>query len=405
MSHQALIRPVRDWLIEQALGNPDIVSLYQNLCERLVAIGLPITRGRLIWQTLHPLFRAETVVWDRNEQARLEHFEHQDNATDAWLNSPLRHVMVNDIGTLRRRLTGPNETLDFPILVELKEKGVTDYLVIASRIEHAIVTGDPNLMGPRGIIVTWACTRPEGFSQDDLEALQQIQKIFALACKTVIQSAISANIATTYLGSRAAANVLRGQIRRGDGATTRAVVWFSDLRNSTAYAESMTSEDYFSLLNAYFEATAGPLVEHGGEVLDFIGDAVLGIFPFEDERELAEAAGRAHGALDEVLRRSREANAERAAAGLERFRFGVGLNAGDVKFGNIGIPQRLSFSVIGHTVNEVARIESMTKLLQQPVLSASGLASLDAKRWRSVGRHKLDGVLDPVELFSYHQAA
>ncbi|MEZ5870321.1 MAG: adenylate/guanylate cyclase domain-containing protein [Nitratireductor sp.] len=404
MSHQALTRPIREWLVDQALDNPDIVKMFETMCQRLAAVGVPITRARLIWQTLHPLFRAETVIWDKGKEAVLEQFLHQDDSTSAWENSPLRYVLHNDVQVLRRELQGPNETIDFPILHELKAQGFTDYLVLATRIDHAITTGDPNLTGARGIIVTWASDRPNGFSNDDLDSLQQIQRIFALACKTVIQSRISANIATTYLGRRAGSSVLKGQIRRGDGMHTPAVVWFSDLRNSTAYAESMPAETYFSMLNAYFETTAGALVNHGGEVLDFIGDAVLGIFPFDDESGLDDAAFRANAALDEALFLSREKNVERANAGQEQFKFGVGLNVGDVKFGNIGIPQRLSFSVIGHTVNEVARIESMTKLLQQPVLAGGGLARLDQKRWRSIGEHKLEGVLDPVELFAFNCA-
>ena len=406
MSHQALTRPIREWLVEQALGEPDIVAMFESMCQRLASVGVPITRARLIWQTLHPLFRAETVIWDKGKEAVLEQFVHQDDSTDAWERSPLRYVLHNDVQVLRRQMFGPNETLDFPILHELKEQGFTDYLVLATRINHGIANGNGNgnTNGARGIIVTWTSDRPNGFSDDDLDSLQQIQRIFALACKTVIQSRISSNIATTYLGKRAGRSVLNGQIRRGDGMHTPAVVWFSDLRNSTAYAESMAAETYFSMLNAYFESTAGALVNHGGEVLDFIGDAVLGIFPFEDESQLEDAAFRANSALDEALALSRETNTARESKGLERFNFGVGLNVGEVKFGNIGIPQRLSFSVIGHTVNEVARIETMTKLHQQPVLAGGGLARLDEKRWRSIGEHKLEGVLDPVELFAFNCA-
>jgi adenylate cyclase len=257
---------------------------------------------------------------------------------------------------------------------------------------------------PGGVIMTWATNRTGGFSNDDLACLQSLQQVFALACKSMILSRISGTIATTYLGQRAGANVLNGSIRRGDGQHMSAVIWYSDLRNSTMFSESLASDSYFSLLNAYFETTAGPLVSHGGEVLDFIGDAVLGIFPFETESDLRDAAARANAALDDSLAAAREVNAERGKNGLEKFRFGVGLNVGDVKFGNIGIPERLSFSVIGQAVNEAARIESLTKLLQQPVLAGRRVAQFDESRWRSVGAHKLEGVLDPVELFAFRMA-
>jgi adenylate cyclase len=401
MTHQALIHPIREWLIDQALGSPDPVVLFESMCQRLSGIGIPIARARLIWQTLHPLFRAETVIWDRGQPAKLDTFPHQDDETPAWRNSPLRFVLHNNISVLRRQLEGENETLDFPILKELKLQGITDYLVLATVISHSMETAAVGQAGPRGVIVTWASDRPGGFSPDDLAALQEMNRLFAVICRTIIQSRVAANITSTYLGRRAGQMVLRGQIRRGDGEQTRAVVWFSDMRNSTMLAESLPSDDYFALLNAYFEATAGPLVEHGGEVLDFIGDGVLGILPFESEAGMRDAAKRANAALDEVLARSRVVNGERAAKGLDRFNFGVGLNVGDVKFGNIGIPQRLSFSVIGHSVNEVARIESMTKMLQQPVLSGGALANLVPDRWRSLGEHKLEGVLDPVELFAF----
>jgi adenylate cyclase len=404
MAHLALIQPIREWLVEQALGEPDIVKLFETMCQRLAGVGVPIARARLIWQTLHPLFRAETVIWDRGNPAYLEQFRHEDNSTEAWSRSPLRFSIENRLEVLRRQLVGGNAVLDFPILTELQQQGFTDYVVLTTAMEKMTAPNDPDRRGPRGIMVTWSSDRPSGFSGDDLEALQKIQKVFALACKTIIQARISSNIATTYLGDRAGRSVLEGQIRRGDGEHTNAVVWFSDMRNSTMLAESMPSDAYFSLLNSYFEATAGPLVDHGGEVLDFVGDGVLGIFPYSDEAGLAEAARRANAALDETVQRSRAANDERAGQGLERFNFGVGLNVGEVKYGNIGIPQRLAFSVIGHSVNEVARIESMTKLLQQPVLSGSRLAQLHPERWRSVGEHKLDGVLEPVELFAFRAA-
>lgn len=401
MAHQALINPIREWLIDQALGEPDIVTMFETMCHRLAAIGVPIARARLIWQTLHPLFRAEQVLWDRGGKATLDQFRHEDNSTEAWSRSPLKFVIENRLGILRRELDGPNTMDDFPILADLRRQGFTDYVVLATSVENMRDPTDSTRDSQRGILVTWASDRPGGFSSDDLECLQKIQRVFALACKTAIQSRISRNISTTYLGRRAGEAVLRGQIRRGDGERTKAVVWYSDMRNSTMLAEAMEAEAYFALLNAYFETTAGPLVDHGGEVLDFIGDAVLGIFPFGDGDELCDAARRANAALDETLARGRMADDQRQAAGIDRFAFGIGLNVGEVKFGNIGIPNRLSFSVIGHSVNEVARIESMTKFLQQTVLSGAALAKLNPDRWRSIGEHKLEGVLDPVELFAF----
>lgn len=399
MSQDALLMPIREWLIDQSLGDSDIVSLFETLCLRLTAIGIPIARGRLIWPTLHPLFQAETVMWDRGKPAELEQFVHQDNETSAWGRSPMKYVVDNNIEVFQRRLSGPNELIDYDMLKDLKEKGITDYLILATNLETSHTK--KNAPGSRGIIVTWGTDRPSGFSADDLQSLQQIQRRFAVTCKTLVQTRISRNITRTYLGDRAGQNVLDGQIRLGDGQRTKAVVWFSDLRGSTSHAETMETDAYFNMLNSYFETTAGSIVRNGGEVLDFIGDGVLGIFPYEDDDDLPEAAYQAHLALDQTIARATEVNTERQAEGLQQYKFGVGLNVGEVMFGNIGIPERLSFSVIGPTVNEVSRIEQMTKFLQKPVLAGKKLASLEPERWQSMGPHKLEGVLEPAELFSF----
>ncbi len=400
MTQESLIAPIREWLVDQSLGDNDIVEMFETLCMRMVAVGIPIKRAKLLWPTLHPLFQAETVNWFRGEKAVLEQFQHQENESDDWKASPLKFIIDNDVDVFRRQLTGPNELVDFELLKDLKEQGYTDYLAHSTPLD-GYSSNARNSRIKRGIVVTWTSDRPDGFSEDDLRSLQKIQRRFAVACKSVIQSRISRNVTNTYLGNRAGNSVLDGNIRRGDGETTSAVVWYSDMRNSTSLAESMPPDDYFAMLNSYFEATAEPVVNNGGEVLEFIGDAVLGIFPYTKESELKSAAKAANQALDQAIQTAAASNTDRESQGAERFKFGIGLNVADVMFGNIGIPSRLSFSVIGPTINEVARIENMTKFLQQPVLASHKFASLDPGRWKSMGEHKLEGVLDPAELFSF----
>jgi len=400
LSQDALITPIREWLIDSSLGNCDIVEMFEQMCLKILSVGIPISRARLFWPTLHPLFQAETVSWDTKSFAKLEQFEHQDQESDAWIASPLKFMIDNDLEMFRRQLVGENALLDYDLLEELKESGYTDFLVLSSKLE-GVATRKRDGSQNNGILVTWASNKPEGFSAEDLISLQKIQRRFAVACKTVIQSRISNNISQTYLGRRAANYVLDGQIRRGDGQRTSAVVWYSDMRNSTSLAETMPPEEYFDLLNSYFMATAEPVVKHGGEILDFIGDGVLCIFPFTGQSELRKAADAANNAIDDALIASEEINEIRRSQKKETFNYGIGLNVGDVMFGNIGIPSRLTFSVIGPTVNEVARIESMTKLLQSKVLADKTFAELDSERWKSLGEHKLDGVLVEKELYSF----
>jgi adenylate cyclase len=255
--------------------------------------------------------------------------------------------------------------------------------------------------GQMGIMTTWSADREGGFTNDEMEALQRIQRRFAVACKTVIQSRIARNISETYLGREAGTRVLAGSIRRGDGSETRAVVWYNDMRNSTALADTMPGKDYIDLLNEYFDCTATPIIEAGGEVLDFVGDGVLAIFPYNDVEQQMAAVDAATTALRNVLKARDQLNAKRRGDGLFPIKFGIGLNTGTVMFGNIGISRRLAFSVIGPTVNEVSRIESLTKATGMDALVTNDIVALQPEKWVSIGKQRLSGVAEEIELFTF----
>ena len=308
---------------------------------------------------------------------------HQESQSDAWLLSPMRYMFENDVLVLRRNLDGPSKLLDFPVLEEVAAQGMTDYFVVITPLS---VKNETGIKGQMGIITTWSADRAGGFNNEELEALQKIQRRFAVACKTVIQSRIARNISETYLGEEAGRRVLAGSIRRGDGRETKAVVWYNDMRNSTALADTMPGADYIQLLNTYFDCTATPIIEAGGEVLDFIGDAVLAIFPYQDA---AEPKGGGQGGNDRAAatssRRATRLTQSAPSQGLFPIRFGIGLNTGTVMFGNIGVSQRLTFSVIGPTVNEVSRIEAMTKATGIDALVTRDIVALDPEQ---MGQHR-----------------
>ncbi len=402
MDDNTLVSGINEWLADQALSEPDIVGMFEGLCHRLHAIGIPVARARLTWPTLHPLFQAETILWNRGVGTDFEQFVHQEMVSDAWLQSPMKYMMDHDVSIIRRNLDGPNKVLDFPILEEVSEMGMTDYLVVTTDFFDKEINENRR---KSGIIVTWCADRPGGFSNGEIEALQKIQRRFAVACKTVVQARISHNIVDTYMGKLAGDRVLSGAIRRGDGENINAVVWMSDLRNSTALADTMPGEEYLKLLNAYFECTAGPVIEAGGEVLDFIGDAVLAIFPFDDEEEKNSAICAATCAVRDSMKLHAELLENRRESGLSPIDFGIGLNIGSLMFGNIGVPQRLTFSVIGPTVNEVARIETMTKISNCSVLVTKDVAAFEPDSWSSLGAHTLHGVSHKVELFTLMECA
>lgn len=381
MSHATLIAAVEDWLIGKALGDPEIRTLFEKLCTRLHAIGIPLHRASLSWPTLHPLYKSEQVFWRKGDGAVLNQYEHSDTPTEEWLKSPLAYVHQQGLEQLRRRLAGPSAVLDFEVLKEFADQGYSDYIVTATEFGVADVQ---QFQGRSpGMIASWATKRESGFSDDDLDALRRVQRFFAVACRASIQRRVMDNLATAYLGPTAGHQVLTGDIRRGDGEQLPAVVWYSDLRGSTRLSDTMDPDSYLALLNRYFECTAAPVIAHGGEILNFIGDGVLAIFPIREHCPM-EAAAKAEAAVRDALAACQQAEKGGTPGGAP-LRFGIGLAVGSVMFGNIGVPSRLAFSGIGKVVNAVQRVEQETKRMEIPVLASPEFAEAAPGEWASAG--------------------
>ena len=393
-----LVDGVADWVVSEALGKTRIDTLLQGCCDRLCSAGIPLLRVSLAFPTLHPLFAAVTHIWRRweDEIERDEH-RHGTGTSPEWKRSPFYHMQKVQVPFLRRRLTGPDAVIDFPILDDLLEVGATDYLAYMVGFGHFTENEAPR----DGIIVSWTTDRPGGFTDSDIQALMRIQRRLAVACKVMIREEITHNILTAYLGPDAGQQVLEGNIQLGDGTTTHAVIWFSDLRNSTTMADTLPPEEFLATLNAYFECTAGAVLAQGGEVLRFVGDAVLAIFAIRGGKAAARSACRkAIRAAGEAAKRQAVLNKLRASEGKPPLAYGIGLHVGDVHYGNIGVPERVEFSVVGPAANEASRLQALTKALGEPVLVSGEVAARLDLDWRPMGRHELRGVGDPLEVFA-----
>jgi len=382
-----------EWLMEQGAAEAEITALFGGICERLCAAGLPLVRGYLGFRTLHPLFSAVSLLWRPGEPVKVaEHPHGTGRASRQWRESPFAHLVKTRTPTLRRRLTGPGARLDFTVLPELRDLGFTDYFAFAAVGEAA---------GREEIVGSWATARKGGYRKPDLEVLQRIQRWLWVACKLTIQGQIARNALAAYLGPTAAEQVLGGQIRRGDGRSIHAAIFYSDLRNSTELAGAMEQKAFLELLNGYFECTAGAVLEEGGDVLLMIGDAVLAIFPIEKGRfTKQQACAAALMAARQANLRLAELNRARARDGHVALAFGVGLHVGTLMYGNIGLPGRLEFTATGQAVNEAARLEELTKSLGRPVVASAAFAQqCGLGDWHSLGHHDLRGLGCCHEIF------
>lgn len=389
-----LIDQVTDWLMGEALGHAEIRNLVEGTAARVDAAGIPIQRFHISFNLLHPLYEGMSLTWRRGCALDVTNREHsRDAGGETWARSPFAHMIERGISPLRRRLVGPEAMLDFPILEELRAGGGTDYLAFA--IPFGDAADDDGLVG------SWVTDRKRGFVDADLRALHRVQRRLAVACRMTIRGQVAENVVKTYLGRGAGKRVLAGQIRRGDGETIPAVIWYSDLRGSTAMAERLARDAYTHILNCYFECVGGAVLDAGGEILDFIGDAMLAIFPVDGAAGgPGEACARALAAAHDAQRRIDRTNAERAGHAMPQLSFGQALHVGDVMFGNIGTPERLSFSVIGPSVNQVARLEALTKEVGRPIVASRAFVDSCPGDWESLGRHAVQGLSQPIEVFA-----
>ena len=377
------IQPVVDWLIEGARPSRLPRDVLLDTCRRTVAAGLPIHRVGVFVRTLHPNLLGRAFIWQADKNAiEMTEAGHELLESEAFLKSPIRVVMTEDV-EVRRRLADPACPIDFPILEELRQGGATDFLAAPLRF----INGEVHA-------ASFATRRAGGFRDHELAALRRLLPPFTRMVEIFGHMQKARNILDAYLGPSAGQKVLAGQIKRGDGQDINAVIWFCDLRDSTTLADSMGRRDFLALLNDYFECVLGPVLEHQGEVLRVIGDAALAIFPVGERP--AEACAKALAAAREALARMDKLNQGRAAP----LRFGIGLHLGELTYGNIGTPTRIEFTVIGAAANEAARIEALCKVLQVDLLVSERVARVLPQPWRSLGLHTLRGVGDKMELFT-----
>jgi len=391
------IQCTSDWLVTESLQGTRGDRVMKYLCEQLVAGGIPLVRANVACGQLHPLFRAFGIAWTRDTGLVRDNFSFDGTSSDAWMKSPLRAVAQKPGQDLRVRLHLGEGIEEFPVLKEFRERGYTDYFCTVA----AFSTPPERAMSDMdGCIATFATDAEGGFTDQHLAVIKRLFPRLALALKMYVRESTAQNLASTYLGSQAGERVLNGRIKRGDCESIRAAVWFSDMRGSTAFADRMDPQAFLNRLNRYFECTAGSVLDHGGEVLRFIGDAVLAIFPINGPGG-AERAGRmAVSAARDAVQRVAEMNRTPPDSDPDPIQFGLGLHLGDVLYGNIGVPERLEFSVIGAAANETARLQDLTKTLKCTVLASDAFTAISNAEWEPMGSHRLRGVTEPQPVYS-----
>ncbi len=377
------------WLLNESRYCPDIPALLTELGARLQAEDIPIERIGIFLRTLHPTILASMYFW-RVGQAEVTVFERGQDITraEAYLKSPIHLVFEGSPG-VRRRLADPTCPRDFPVVQDMDEEGISDYLILplpfSDRAHYR---------------VSFATKAAGGFTDDQLTRLAELVPTLASVVEILSVRRIAQNLMSTYLGRKTGQRVLDGMIQRGSTETINAAIWYSDLRGFTYLTDRLPSDVLISLLNDHFERIVGPIEANGGEVLKFMGDALLAIFPIDALGSEAQAATAALHALDGALMATADRNLERRQDGQPEMDFWVALYLGDISYGNIGAADRLDFTVIGPAVNQAARIEGRCRVMDRRFLMSGTFAEYSPISGESIGFHALRGVREPQELFT-----
>ena len=380
---------VVDWLINGTRDQRFIDNIFAEMCIRLQQAGIPLARSTLHVLIQHPQWLGARFSWaDGMREAEIARVDHDVRERSEYIGSPANE-MFDGATELRENLEqDPALGRKHALYREMRAQGLTDY--VAWPLYHTL--------GKRHL-VTFATNRPGGFDDTHVAALKNLLPVLALVSEIRVKNRLARTLLETYVGSHAGELILAGATRRGTGTTVRAAIMICDLRDFTKISDTWPRDVVIDLLNDYFDAMSEPIARHGGEILKFIGDGLLAIFPLSEPKACANLLH----AVTEARQAMIALNARNDGTGRAPLNYGIGVHVGDVMYGNIGSSTRLDFTVIGPAVNMASRLEALTKQLGKKVLLSRDFAELVEREFEleHVGKYEVRGFSDPIELFAF----
>ena len=381
---------VAHWLTNGTRDERFIDNIFAELCTRLRRAGIPVKRATLHLLIYHPQWLGARIMWaDGMREAEIARVDYDVRGRSEFIGSPANEIYDGATEVRENLELDPQLRRKHAVYDEMRAKGLTDY--VAWPLYHTL--GKQHM-------VTFATDRPGGFDDAHVAGLSRLLPILALVSEIRMKNRLARTLLETYVGSHAGELILAGATRRGSGTTVRAAMMICDLRDFTRISDNWPRDDVINLLNDYFDAISEPIARHGGEILKFMGDGLLAIFPLSQPTagtNLLQAVAEASQAMVALNEKNNE-------IGRAPMNYGIGIHVGDVMYGNIGSHTRLDFTVIGPAVNMASRLEALTKQLGKTVLLSRAFADLvkgdpDLER---VGEYQVRGFSDPIELFAYH---
>jgi adenylate cyclase len=385
MAHHPIVQALFDWLVDGAPGAATPMAVLERFCPDLVEAGVPLERVSAFVRTLHPSIMGRRFLWERGVKEVKPTEASWEMLSSPGFQKSHVHTTFTTGKPVRFRLTPDAELTED--LAALRSQGITDWVVMPLKF-----------MGGTNHGITFATKAPSGFTDEHLATLEYVVRPLSRVGETLALMRTAVNLLSAYVGNDAGERILKGQIQRGDTENIQCVIWFSDLRGFTSMSAERTPKEIIAILNEFFECQVPAIEREGGQVLKFIGDGLLAIFPLgkRDAKAAGDGAVRATAAAFEALT---QLNGKRTTRGDGELSFGVALHLGEVAYGNIGGASRLDFTAIGPAVNLASRLEGMTGKLGKKVLLSAQLVKELSVPTRSAGLAELKGLTEKVELF------
>ncbi|WP_426610971.1 adenylate/guanylate cyclase domain-containing protein [Bradyrhizobium sp. McL0616] len=380
---------VVDWLTNGTRDQRFIDNIFAEMCVRLQQAGIPLKRATLHILIQHPQWLGARFMWsDGMREAELARVDFDVRERSEYIGSSANEIQDGATEVRENLEQDPALGRKHALYDEMRAKGLTDY--IAWPLYHTL--GKQHL-------ITFATDRRGGFDEADIVALKKLLPVLALVSEIRVKNRLARTLLETYVGSHAGELILAGATRRGTGTTVRAAIMICDLREFTRISDNWPRDDVIDLLNDYFDAMSEPIARHGGEILKFIGDGLLAIFPLSAPNACANLLH----AVTEARQAMVALNERNNGTGRAPLNYGIGVHVGDVMYGNIGSSSRLDFTVIGPAVNMASRLEALTKQLGKTVLLSRDFADLVAREFEleRMGEHAVRGFSEPIELFAF----
>jgi adenylate cyclase len=380
------LRKIIDWLIDGARSASSPPLMMAETCERLLQVGLPLSRVGVFVRTLHPDIMGRNFIWRPGAEVVVGTVDFDIEDSPEFRSSPLA-IVFREGQEVRCRLDDA-ESKRFPFFDDMRAEGVTDYIALPLLFIDGSIHAS-----------SWTTNQPGGFSDDQLTTLKTVVPPLSRIIEIISLRRTASILLDTYVGNRAGERILGGQIRRGHTETMHAAIWLSDLRGFTALSDRLPPETVVDILNHYFDCQVSAIRTHGGEVLKFMGDGLLAVFP------IAEQDGNIHQVCGRVLEAARESRASVDAMHYpigdahERFRFGVALHVGRILYGNIGGGDRLDFTCIGPAVNLAARLEKIAGRLHRTIVASAAFAGICSGGWADLGEFPIAGFVKAERVY------